>query len=148
MASTAKNFHGIIEQLHFLSAETSGIAERAVRRAREETSAVLKQSESDEKSDSRILWNAIAVWEMTKTSWQTGNLKMNKDLENPSWTGFVRGGIWDEDILIAEIEDLEKLDASEICPRRPNAKEVLITQKDGEFICLMADGSAKLSGRN
>ena len=27
----------------------------------------------------------------TKTSWQTGNLKMNEDLENPSRTCFVRG---------------------------------------------------------
>ena len=37
-----------------------------------------------------ILWNAIAVCEMTKT-WQTGNLKMNKDLGNPSRTSSVRG---------------------------------------------------------
>ena len=42
-------------------------------------------------SDGRILWNAIAVFEMTKTSRQTGNLKMNEDLGNPSWTCFVRG---------------------------------------------------------
>ena len=27
----------------------------------------------------RILWNAVAVCERTKTSWQTGNLKMNED---------------------------------------------------------------------
>ena len=59
-----------------------------------------------------------------------------------------RGEFWEEDILIAEIEDLEKLDASETYPRRHNAKEVLITQKDGEFVFLVADGSAKLSGRD
>ena len=56
--------------------------------------------------------------------------------------------IWEEDIRIAEIEDLEKLDASETYPRRLNAKEVLITQKDREFMFLVADGSAKLSGRD
>ena len=33
-------------------------------------------------------------------------------------------------------------------PRRLNAKEVLITQKDGNFVFLVADGSAKLSGRD
>ena len=54
--------------------------------------------------------------------------------------------IWEEDILTAEIEELEKLDASETYPRRLNAKEVLITQKDGEFVFPVADGSAKLSG--
>ena len=32
--------------------------------------------------------------------------------------------------------------------RRPNAKEVLITQRDEEFVYPIADGSAKLSGRN
>ena len=36
-----------------------------------------------------------------------------------------------------------------ICPRTLNAKkEVLITQKDGELIFLVAGGSAKLSGRD
>ena len=50
--------------------------------------------------------------------------------------------------MIADIEELEKLDASEIYPRRLNAKEVLITQKDEECVCPVADGSAKLSGRD
>ena len=34
----------------------------------------------------------------------------------------------EEEILIAEMEELEKLDASEIYPRRLNVKEVLITR--------------------
>ena len=33
------------------------------------------------------------------------------------------------DILIADLEELEKMDASEIYPRRVNAQEVLISQK-------------------
>ena len=33
-------------------------------------------------------------------------------------------------------------------PRRLNAKEVLITQRNGEFVFPVADGSAKLSGRD
>ena len=36
---------------------------------------------------------------------------------------------WKGDILTADLEDLEKLDASEIYPRRINAREVLIIQK-------------------
>ena len=35
----------------------------------------------------------------------------------------VAGGMWKGEILIADLEDLEKLDASQICPRRINAKE-------------------------
>ena len=42
-------------------------------------------------SGGRILWYAVAMCKMTKTSWQTGNLKMNEQLENPSRTCYVRG---------------------------------------------------------
>ena len=53
------------------------------------------------------------------------------------------------DILIADLEGLEKLDASEIYARRLNAKEVLITPKKGDEITFpAADGTAKLSGRD
>ena len=47
-----------------------------------------------------------------------------------------RAEFWEEDILIFEIEEMEKLDASETFPRRLNAKEVLITPKDGECVFL------------
>ena len=42
--------------------------------------------------------------------------------------------IWKGDILIADLEELENLDVSEIYPRRINAKEVLISQREEEFI--------------
>ena len=38
-------------------------------------------------------------------------------------------GIWKGDILIADIEELESMDASEIDPRRIKAKDVLISHK-------------------
>ena len=50
--------------------------------------------------------------------------------------------------MIADIEELEKLDSSEKNLRRLNSKQVLITHQNGEFIFLVADGSAKLSGRD
>ena len=45
------------------------------------------------------------------------------------WLRVSRGRIWKGDILKAVLEDLEKLDASEIYPRRINAKAVLITKR-------------------
>ena len=60
----------------------------------------------------------------------------------------IAGGIWKGDILIADLEDLEKLHASENYPRRIKAKEVLIRQKNDEFIFPVADGTAKMSGRD
>ena len=58
----------------------------------------------------------------------------------------IAGGIWKGDFLIVDIQELENLDASKINPRRLNAKEVLITQRKEEFVFLVADGTAKLSG--
>ena len=42
----------------------------------------------------------------------------------------IAGGIWKGDTLIADIEELEKMDASEIYPRKINAKEVLKSQQE------------------
>ena len=46
----------------------------------------------------------------------------------------------------SDLEGLEKLDASDIYPRRINAKEILIREKDDEFPFSFADGTTKLSG--
>ena len=60
----------------------------------------------------------------------------------------IASGIWKGDILIADLEDLEKMDPSEIYPRRIKAQEVLMTHKGDEFIFPVADGTAKWSGRD
>ena len=58
------------------------------------------------------------------------------------------GGIWKVDILVADIEELETLDASEIHARRLNAKEIIIPKNGEHFRFLIADGTPKLSGRD
>ena len=58
-------------------------------------------------SGGQILWNAITTCEMTKTSWQKVNLKMNEDLGNLSGYALIAVRIWEEDILTAEIEELK-----------------------------------------
>ena len=55
------------------------------------------------------------------------------------------GGTWKGDILVADIEDLETMDASEIYSKRLYAKEVIFT-KQGEFIFPIADGRIKTPG--
>ena len=50
--------------------------------------------------------------------------------------------------MVAEIEELETLGASEIHARRLNAKEVLMPKKGDRFIFPIADGTVKLSGRD
>ena len=44
------------------------------------------------------------------------------------------GGIWKGDVLVADIEELETMDASEIYSKRLNAKEVIFPKEKGEFI--------------
>ena len=57
------------------------------------------------------------------------------------------GGIWKGDVLIADLEELETMDASEIYSKRLNAKEVIFP-KQGEFTFTIADGRIKTPGRD
>ena len=57
------------------------------------------------------------------------------------------GGIWKGDVLIADLEELETMDASEIYSKRLNAKQVIFA-KQGEFIFPIADGRIKTPGGN
>ena len=48
--------------------------------------------------------------------------------------------------MVAGIEELEEMDASELHARRLNAKEVLTPQITGNFILPVADGTVKILG--
>ena len=58
------------------------------------------------------------------------------------------GGIWKGDVLVADLEELETLDASEIYSKRLNVKEVIFPQEKGEFIFPIADGRIKHFGED
>ena len=49
------------------------------------------------------------------------------------------GGIWKGDVLVADLEELETMDASEIYSKRLNAKEVIFHKEKGKFIFPVAD---------
>ena len=76
--------------------------------------------------------------------------QFGKNLSPGLFLGYelIVGRIWKGDSLIADLEDLEKMDVFEIYPRRIKAKEVLISQKGDEFILPVADGTAQVSGRD
>ena len=48
--------------------------------------------------------------------------------------------------MVADIEELEEMDASELHTRRLNAKEVLAPQRSGNFIFPVADGTVNIFG--
>ena len=55
-------------------------------------------------------------------------------------------GIWKGDIMVADIEELEEMDASELHARRLNAKDVVTPQRSGNFTFPVADGTVKIFG--
>ena len=158
--------------------ETNGIAERAVRRVKEGTSAVLLQSGLNESwwADSMecytYLRNVTDLLSDGKTPYERrfgqpfkgpiipfGSLveyhpitakdqsrihQFGKKVLPGLFLGYAlyAGGIWKGDVLIADLEELETMDASEIYSKRLNAKEVIFP-KQGEFIFPIADGRIK-----
>ena len=56
------------------------------------------------------------------------------------------GGIWNGDIMITDMEELEQMDASEIHARRLNAKEVLTPMNGEKFRFPIANGTVKPLG--
>ena len=50
--------------------------------------------------------------------------------------------------MVADIEELEEMDASELHTRRFNAKEVLTPMKGEQIVFPVADGTVKISGEN
>ena len=95
------------------------------------------------------LFHSAHKWSISQTPKETKRESINS--ERKYYQDFLIGyalmtrGIWNGDILIADIEELGKFDSSEIYPRRLNAKEVLISQQTGECVFLVPDGTAKLS---
>ena len=151
--------------------ETNGIAERAVRRVKEGTSAVMLQSGLNESwwadsmechtylrnvtdflSDGKtpyerrfgqplkgpiifhlVHWVSITL-ELRRISQESINLERKSYLDCSSDTLCTRGEFWKGDVLIADLEELETMDASEIYSKRLNAKEVIYFPKKMESL--------------
>ena len=162
--------------------ETHGIAERALRKVKEGTHAVLLQSGLNESwwADSMecytYLRNVTDLQSDGKTHYERrfgqpyegpiipfGSLveyhpitakdqsrihQFGKKVLPGLFLGYAlyAGGIWKGDVLVADLEELETMDASEIYSKRLNAKEVIFPKERGEFISPIADGRIKTLG--
>ena len=106
-------------------------------------------TKGDSENHSRVQWYLLEQWLniirfLQETS--QGSTNLVRKCYRGTWAN--RWGIWKWDILVADLEELGQMDASEIHPRRINAKEVWTPQKGDVFIFPIADCTAKLSGRD
>ena len=92
-----------------------------------------------------VHWLSITL-SLRKTSRESINLERKSYLDCSLDTLCTRGGLWKGDIMVAHIEELETMDASEIYSKRLNAKEVIFPKENGNFICPVADGRIKFVG--
>ena len=162
--------------------ETNGIAERAARRVKERTFAVLLQSGlsnewwADSMECCCYLRNIQDLLSDGKTPYERRfGMPFNgpvipfgamvdfhpisaKDQSRLRHFGakvlpgiflvyaLYAGRIWKGDIMVADIEELEEVDASELHAQRLNAKEVFTPQRSGIFTFTVADGTDKIFG--
>ena len=162
--------------------ETNGIAERAVRRIEEGTSAVFLQAGPDENwwADSMgcycyprnmqdrlsegktpfekrlkepfkgpiIPFGSLVENHPTSTEDQWWIHQFGKQALPGIFFGYVlhAGRIWEGDIPVVDLEELEEMDASETHAKRLNAKEVIMPKSGEMFIIPVADGTGKPFG--
>ena len=80
------------------------------------------------------------------TSQESINLERKSYLDCSLDTLCYAEGIWKGDVMVADIEELETMDASEIYAKRLNAKQVIFPKENGKFIFPVADGRMKFIG--
>ena len=85
-----------------------------------------------------VHWLSITL-KLRRISPESINLERKFYLDCSSDTLCTRGEFGKVTLLIADLEELETMDASEIYSKRLNAKEVIFP-KQGEFIFPIADG--------
>ena len=166
LARLLKIFPGIIVRRHHT--ETNGIAERAVRRVKESTSAVLLQSGLDEKwwvdsmecyiylrniqdllSDGKtpyerhfgepfkgpiIPFGSLVEYHPISAKDQSRIHQFGKKVLPGLFLGYAlyAGWIWKGDILVADLEELETMDASEMYSKKTQCERGDISQKKME----------------
>ena len=94
-----------------------------------------------------IPFGSLVEYHLTTAKEQSRIHQFGKKILPGSFLGYAlyEERIWKGDVLVADLEELETMDASEIYSKRLHAKEVIFP-KQGEFIFPIADGRIKTLG--
>ena len=93
-----------------------------------------------------VHWLSITL-SLRRTSQESINLERKSYLDCSSDTHLYAGGIWKGDVLVADLEELETMDASEIYSKRLSAKEVIFPKENRKiYFSCRRDGRIKLLG--
>ena len=130
--------------------ETNGIAERTVRRVKEGTSAVLLQSGLDENwwADGPIIpFGSWVEYHPISAKDQSRIHQFGRKVLPGLFLGYAlyARGIWKGDVLIADLEELETMDASEIYSKKTQRERGDISQTRRIYFPI-ADGRIKTPG--
>ena len=79
-----------------------------------------------------VHWLSITLL-VRRTSQKSINLERKSYLDCSSDTHCTQGEIWKGDVLVADLEELGTMNASEIYSKRLNAKEVIFPKEKGYF---------------
>ena len=92
-----------------------------------------------------VHWLSVTL-KLRRTRQESINLERKTYLDCSLDTLCTRVEFWKGDVLIADLEELETMDASEIYSKRLNAKEVIFPKEKGELNFPIADGRIKPPG--
>ena len=95
-----------------------------------------------------IPFGSLVEYHPTTAKDQSRNHQFGKKVLPGLFLGYAlyAGGFWKGDLLIADLEELETMDASEIYSKRLDAKEVIFPKEKREIIFPIADGRIKPLG--
>ena len=94
-----------------------------------------------------VHWLSITL-PLRRTDHESINLERKSHLDCSSDTQLYTGRIWKGDVLVADLEEFETMDSSEIYSKRLNAKEVLFPKEKRRNNFPIAEGLMKTFGED
>ena len=143
----------------------NGVAERALGRVKEGTPSNVLQSGLDEQwwaASIKMLLLLDSVVQLYPSEQKSTIIRWQRNIRQDSnqsvrqertpwpfweWCSTCGEGGWKGELLVADVEELQENDASEVYFRKIKTEEVLVPKEGNNFTFSFCNGSAKLAGK-